>query len=341
MESLDALTLCGAPGTGKPHDIPTSHLMRASLTLLISLALLAACEKTEPSGADLAPEPTSNTARAEDAPREGAGAGAFGYSALRVGSLPGPEAAQGAPTNDEVEAILEASLKDASSLTLDPDALPLDASWALRVVEKEGEQAQVFAAVQVLAAVDGAPQRYGTTALRAVDEGAPEAAGPSGPVRTPRALLERVAREAVAELDQDVAVRAASDAELAGLLRQDTLLLGLAARRALERAKPAVVSGELPGGVGIMRRYLKHERPEAVLTAAAAIVQAGDEASAPMLVEAAATLSRASMATPFTAMLFLLGDLDAPEGDAYLESICAGHPNDEVRSDACQALGKE
>ena len=88
-----------------------------------------------------------------------------------------------------------------------------------------------------------------------------------------------------------------------------------------------------------MRRYLEHDRPKAVLTAAAALVQAKDKASAPMLVEAAATLSRASMATPFTAMLFLIGELDAPEGDAYLESICAGHPNEEVKSDACQALG--
>ena len=27
--------------------------------------------------------------------------------------------------------------------------------------------------------------------------------------------------------------------------------------------------------------------------------------------------------------------------DAYLESICTGHPNEEVKSDACQALGKK
>ncbi len=315
--------------------------MRASLTLLLSLTLLAACEKTEPKSADLAPEPTSNTTDAKDAPSKDAGASAFGYSALRVGSLPGPEAAQGAPSDEEVQAIMEASLKDASSLKLDPNALPLDASWALRVVEKEGEQTQVFAAAQVVAAVDGTPQKYGTTALRAVDEGAPEVAGQSGPVRSPRALLERVAREAIAELDQDVAVRGATDAQLAGLLRQDTLLLGLAARRALGRVKPAVVDGSLPGGVGIMRRYLKHERPEALLTAASALVEARDKASAPMLVEAATTLSRASMVTPFTALLFQIGDLDAPEGNAYLESICAGHPNDEVKSDACQALGKK
>jgi len=301
-----------------------------SAILLSALFLCAACDhptKTAQSKTSSATTGSTHGAAHTDAP---VAKGKFAIDKLQINASQRVYKTKGLPSPDDVRDEVHDKLmaspafdpggtrKLSGAVTYDvrkfndPKAGPVDDVAIIVALAEKGDGEGPHARLQ------------GTANVRATD-----LKSKNPPTKT---VVDRAVTDAVDAVITHAHISAASDAELVEIIKNEkeserTHLVAI--QEARER--------QPDGGAAAIRPYLKSDDASLQVAASAALVKYGDKDSYSDIIKLAETMSR-NKNRRLVPLIHVIGEMDSPEGQTYLEALAEGHSAPMIRKIAREVL---